>query len=190
MIYLKLFLSFFQVGLFGIGGGYAALPLIQEQIVGINHWLTVKEFTDLVTISQMTPGSMTISSATFVGIRTAGIPGAILATFSCVLPSCVIAITLAYLYGKYRRMALVQGVLESLRPAVVSLIAAAGLPILFLAFFNSESATTFFKNAGINIPAMIIFGVALAILRKFKKVDPIYVLLGSGVVGALVYLLV
>ncbi len=187
MIYLKLFIAFFQVGLFGIGGGYAALPLIQEQIVEINHWLTTKEFTDLVTISQMTPGSMTISSATFAGIRTAGIPGAIVATLSCVLPSCLIAITLAHLYGKYGQVALVQGILENIRPAVVSLIAAAGLPILLLAFFNSESAADLFPTANVNMPTILIFGIAFTILRKAKKADPIYVMVGSGIAGALAY---
>ena len=80
MIYLQLFLSFLQIGLFSFGGGYAAMPLIQDQVVALNHWLSMKEFTDLVTISQMTPGPIAINSATFVGIKIAGIPGAIAAT--------------------------------------------------------------------------------------------------------------
>ena len=80
MIYLQLLVSFFQVGLFGIGGGYATLPLIQDQVVTLHHWLTMKEFTDVITISQMTPGPIAINSATFVGIRVAGMAGAIIAT--------------------------------------------------------------------------------------------------------------
>ena len=89
MIYLKLFLSFLQIGAFSFGGGYAALPLIQEQVVTLNNWLSLREFTDLITISQMTPGPIAINSATFVGIKIAGIGGALAATFGCILPSCM-----------------------------------------------------------------------------------------------------
>ena len=87
MIYLQLFFSFLQIGAFSFGGGYAAMPLIQNQIVDLHHWLSFSEFTDLITISQMTPGPIAINSATFVGIKVAGIPGAICATIGCILPS-------------------------------------------------------------------------------------------------------
>ena len=90
MIYLQLFLSFLQVGMFSIGGGYAAMPLIQNQVVTSHSWLTMSEFTDLITIAEMTPGPIAVNSATFVGIRIAGIPGALIATFGCILPSCII----------------------------------------------------------------------------------------------------
>ena len=100
MIYLNLFLSFLQVGLFSIGGGYAAIPLIQSQVVTANGWLSLSEFTDLVTIAEMTPGPIAINSATFVGIRIAGIPGALIATLGCILPSCIIVSVLAYIYFK------------------------------------------------------------------------------------------
>ena len=104
MIYLQLFFSFLQVGMFSFGGGYAAMPLIQGQVVEQHHWLSMSEFTDLITISQMTPGPIAVNSATFVGIRVAGIPGAVVATFGCILPSCVIVTILAKLYLKYRSM--------------------------------------------------------------------------------------
>ena len=90
MIWFQLFLSFLQIGLFSFGGGYAAMPLIQEQIVNIHGWLDMDQFTDLITISQMTPGPIAINSATFVGIRIGGIPGALVATLGCILPSCII----------------------------------------------------------------------------------------------------
>ena len=90
MIYLQLFLSFLQVGAFSFGGGYAAMPLIKQQVITAHHWLSVSEFTDLISISQMTPGPIAVNSATFVGIKIAGIPGAICATIGCVLPSCII----------------------------------------------------------------------------------------------------
>lgn len=111
MIYLKLFLSFLQVGMFSFGGGYAAMPLIQGQVVTGHHWLSMSEFTDLITISQMTPGPIAVNSATFVGIKIAGIPGALAATFGCILPSCIIVTVIAKLIFKISRMEVLQGVL-------------------------------------------------------------------------------
>ena len=92
MIYLELLWSFFQIGLFSIGGGYAAMPLIQNQVVDVHSWLTMTQFADIMTIAEMTPGPIAINSATFVGIQTAGIPGAIIAAIGCVLPSCMICL--------------------------------------------------------------------------------------------------
>lgn len=115
MIYLQLFLSFLQVGMFSFGGGYASMPLIQGQVVTGHHWLSMSEFTDLITISQMTPGPIAVNSATFVGIKIAGIPGALAATFGCILPSCIIVTVIAKLYLKYRSMEVLQGVLGSLK---------------------------------------------------------------------------
>ena len=114
MIYLQLFISFLQIGMFSFGGGYAALPLIQGQVVTGHKWLTMAEFTDLITISQMTPGPIAVNSATFVGTKIAGVPGAFAATLGCILPSCVIVTLIAKLYLKYRNMAMLQGVLASL----------------------------------------------------------------------------
>ena len=96
MIYLQLFLSFLQIGLFSFGGGYAAMPLIQDQVVTAHGWLSMPEFTDLITISQMTPGPIAINSATFVGMKIAGVPGAIAATVGCVFPSCIIVTLLEH----------------------------------------------------------------------------------------------
>lgn len=88
MIYLQLFLSFLQVGMFSVGGGYAAMPLIQSQVVEQHGWLTMQEFTDLITIAEMTPGPIAVNSATFVGLRIAQAPGAIIATLGCITPPC------------------------------------------------------------------------------------------------------
>ena len=137
MIYLQLFLSFLQIGMFSFGGGYAAMPLIQGQVVTTHGWLTMSEFTDLITISQITPGPIAVNSATFVGLKIAGIPGAVVATVGCILPSCIIVTILARLYLKYRNLDLLQGVLKSLRPAVVAMIASAGILILKNAFWGS-----------------------------------------------------
>ena len=102
MIYLELFWSFFQIGLFSIGGGYAAMPLIQDQVVDIHPWLTMTGFADIMAIAEMTPGPIALNAATFVGIQVAGLPGALIATIGCIFPSCVIVMTLAYVYYRFR----------------------------------------------------------------------------------------
>ena len=139
MIYLQLFISFLQIGMFSFGGGYAAMPLIQGQVVTGHKWLSMAEFTDLITISQMTPGPIAVNSATFVGMKVAGVPGALAATLGCILPSCIIVTLIAKLYLKYRNMAMLQGILASLRPAVVALIGSAGIAILVNAFWGSNA---------------------------------------------------
>ena len=107
MIYLELMFSFLYIGLFSIGGGYATMPLIQEQVVERHHWLTMEEFADVIAISQMTPGPIAINSATFTGIRIAGIFGAIAATIGCILPSLVIVLSLAFLYYRYQGQSII-----------------------------------------------------------------------------------
>ena len=102
MILLKLFLSFLQVGLFSVGGGYAAIPLIKDQIVNVHGLMTMEEFSDLITIAEMTPGPISINSSTFVGTRLAGPLGAIVCTLGCIIPSFIICLTLAHFYYKYR----------------------------------------------------------------------------------------
>ena len=138
MIYLELLWSFFQIVLFSIGGGYAAMPLIQNQVVAVYPWLSMTQFADIMTIAEMTPGPIAINSATFVGIQVAGIPGAIIATIGCILPSCVIVITLAYIYYRFRGLSMVQGVLAGLRPAVVAIIASAGITLVIMAFYGER----------------------------------------------------
>ena len=116
MIYLELFWSFFKIGLLSIGGGYAAMPIIQNQVIDIHHWLTMTQFTDIITIAEMTPGPIAINSASFVGIQVAGFCGAVIATVGCVFPSCIIVMVLAYMYYRYRGLDMVQGILSGLRP--------------------------------------------------------------------------
>ncbi len=177
MIWFQLFLSFLQIGLFSFGGGYAAMPLIQEQIVNIHGWLGMDQFTDLITISQMTPGPIAINSATFVGIRIGGIPGALVATLGCILPSCIIVTLLAKLYLKYQKLDVLQSVLNSLRPAVVALIASAGISILVTAFWGSEGVI---RLADTDWLLMVIFIVCVVLLQKLKW-NPILVMVLAGV---------
>lgn len=176
MIYIQLFLSFLQIGLFSFGGGYAAMPLIQEQIVDTHGWLSMSEFTDLITISQMTPGPIAINSATFVGIKIAGLAGAAVATAGCILPSCVIVTLLAKIYLKYRNVKTFQSVLDSLRPAVVAMIAAAGVSILTSAFWKNADKIILAET---DWSMALIFLICLILLKKAKW-NPILVMLLAG----------
>lgn len=186
MIYLKLFWAFFQIGLFSIGGGYAALPLIQDRVVDTYGWLGMSEFADIVTISQMTPGPIAINAATFIGIRIAGIWGAIIATLGCILPSCVIVLLLAILYKKYKNLKYVQGILNNLHPAVVGLIASAGFAIVVYALWNGSSIS--FNVNTVDFIALALISICVFLLRKFK-INPILAIFGAGIVGGVVYAL-
>ena len=184
MIYIQLFLSFFKIGMFSIGGGYAAMPLIQNEVVTIHKWLTFQEFTDIITISQMTPGPIAINSATFVGIQIAGFPGAVIATLGCVTPSFIIVLSIAMVYFKYRKLTVINGILDGLRPAVVSLIASAGVSMVLLAFFGESEIEI--GKIHLNYFSVFLFAVGMFFLRKFR-LNPTYVMIGSGIVGGIVY---
>lgn len=180
-IYIQLFISFVQIGALSFGGGYAAMPLIQQQVVTLHGWLSPGEFTDLITISQMTPGPIAINSATFVGTRIAGFWGAVAATVGCVLPSCLLVSLLAWAYLRYRNLSLIQHVLASLRPAVIAMIASAGVSILVTAIWSQTSLTGLSQAlSSANLRAFIIFVGAMVLLIRFKK-NPIQVMLLSGV---------
>ena len=166
MIYLKLFLSFLQVGVFSIGGGYAAIPIIQSQVVDSNHWLSMGEF----------------NSATFVGIRIAGIPGAIVATLGCILPACIIVSVLAMVYRKFSGTAAISDVLSTLRPVVIALITAAGLSMLQTALFGNRSV----RIQNIEWISVILFGAAFFMLR-IRKWNPILVMCLCGVASLIIY---
>lgn len=179
-----LFLSFIQVGLFSVGGGYAAIPLIQNQVVNVHGLMTLPQFADLITIAEMTPGPISINSATFVGTQLAGLPGALICTLGCIIPSFIICLTLAHFYYKYRNLNGVQTILASLRPAVVALISSAGLSILTLALFQAEKSDIVLSNFR-PIECLLFVG-GLVALRKFKA-NPILVIFGSGIIGTLIY---
>lgn len=188
MLLLKLFFAFIQVGLFSVGGGYAAIPLIQEQIVNIYGLMTLEEFSDLITIAEMTPGPISINSSTFVGTRLAGPLGAIICTLGCIIPSFIICLTLAHFYYKYRNLGGVQTVLSSLRPAVVALIGSAGVSILMLALFQADFSS--FQVKDFRIIEFGLFAVSLFLLRKYKeKISAISIIFGTGIVGTILYVL-
>ena len=171
MIYLQLFRSFFKIGLFGFGGGYAILSLIQHAIE-VHGWMTPAEFTDMVAISQMTPGPIAINSATYVGFNTAGILGSVIATVAIVLPSFILMISLCKIYMKVKDNPYVEAAFAGLRPAVIGLIAAAALLLMTPENF-------------IDWRSVLIF--AVAVTASLLKMHPILLIALAGAAGWLIY---
>lgn len=188
MIYLELFWVYFQVGLFSFGGGYAAMPIIQNLVVQQKAWIDMAQFADLATIAEMTPGPIAPNSATFVGWKMAGLPGALIATFGCILPSILIVLILAYLYTKFRELPVVKNVLGELRPAVVAMIAAAAVTLVLLALFGTStlSQISFSSLRWIELGLYIL---SLILIRKFKW-GPIPILILTASAGTILYLII
>lgn len=184
MILWRLFIAFFKVGILSFGGGYASMPIIIEQAITHNHWITMSTFTDLFTISQMTPGPIAINGSTFVGEAAAGMPGAIVATIGCVLPSEVIVSVLAYLYVRYKDLTVMDNALAFLRPAVVAMIAISGITILLDAFFKNSTISFY----AIKYHAVMVFIICLVLLRKLKW-NPVIVMLLAGLSEVIINLI-
>lgn len=186
MEFLELFIVFAQVGLLSIGGGYAAIPIIRQLVVGQFQWLTEVEFMNLVTIAEMTPGPITLNAATFVGQHIAGLGGAIVATLSSILPSIIIVSILTLLYVKFKNLSVLQGVLKQLRPVIIALIASAFVSMFIKAVWGGNWQQIDIKAT--NIVAIVVFAFSLFALRfKYIKANPILILVLSGAVGAVMY---
>lgn len=183
-IIFSLFFAFLQIGMFSIGGGYAIIPLIQEQVVSTYSWLTIQEFTDIITISQMTPGPLVVNTASFVGTRIAGLPGAIVTTVGSILSGFIISIVLYNFFRKNKESKSISSILKGLRSTSVGLIASAASTIIMLAFLGSS--TFEFNLANINFIAIIVFLLSLLWLRIYKP-NPILIIVVSDFVGLLLY---
>lgn len=183
-IILNLFYTFFRIGSLSIGGGYAIIPLIQEQVVNSKNWLSLKEYTDIITISQMTPGPLVVNTASFVGIRIAGTLGAIVATIGSILAGFILSILLYNFFRKNQDIESISSVLQGLHSSSVGLIASAATTILMIAFFGSQ--TFDYKTASLNIAAILIFIGSLFCLRKYK-LNPILIIIITGFVGLIIY---
>ena len=167
MIYLQLFYTFFKIGLFGFGGGYAMLSMIQGEVVTRYGWVSSQEFTDIVAISQMTPGPIGINAATYVGFTSTGsVVGSVIATFAVVLPSFIL---------------IVESIFSGLRPAVVGLLASAALVLMNVENFGSPTTDTYSF-----VISIIIFLVAFIGTRKYKA-NPILMIIACGIAGLLLY---
>lgn len=181
---ILLFLNFFKLGLFSIGGGYAIIPLIQHLVVYDNTWLSISEFTDIITISQMTPGPLAVNTATFVGLRINGIYGAIVTTLGTILSGFIISILLYIFFTKFKANSRITNVLEGLKASSIGLITSAASTILLISFFDSQTLKVSFSK--INYTALTVFTVSLYVLRKYK-INLIILMIITGFIGILVY---
>ena len=180
-IYIQLFISFFKIGLFGFGGGYAMLPLIQFEVVDAHNWITVANFTDIVAISQTTPGPIAFNSATYIGYTAVtnmgfttlhGVIGSAICTLAVSLPSLLIMTLIVLFFKKLNNNQWMQASLKILKPAVIGLIAAAAL--LLIDDYNF-----------IDYKSWIIFGAIFVL--SVKKTDPILLIVLAGVTGLILY---
>lgn len=190
LLFLKLFYTFFKIGLFGFGGGYAMLSMIQGEVVTKYGWLDPHEFTDIIAISQMTPGPIGINSATYVGYMSVinaggqmwmGVMGSAVATFAVILPSFILMLSVSKLLIKYKTHPVVESVFMGLRPTVVGLLASAALLLM-----NEENFGSFTNDKYNFISSIIIFAVAFVAVFKFK-IHPILVIVLAGIAGFILY---
>lgn len=190
LLFLKLFYTFFKLGLFGFGGGYAMLSMIQGEVVTKYGWLGSHEFTDIVAISQMTPGPIGINTATYVGYMSVinaggshwlGIMGSSLATFSLILPSFILMFSVSKFLLKYKSNAIVESVFKGLRPTVVGLVASAALILM-----TEENFGNYNTDRYMFVSSIIIFIVSFIAVFKMKF-HPILVIVLAGVAGYILY---
>ncbi len=168
----KLFMAFFKIGFFTIGGGYAMLPLIQKEVVNVNGWLTEEEFLDAIAISQSSPGAVAVNISIFIGYRLGGILGAIVSTLGTTLPSIIIILVIAIFLYEYKDIAIVGKVFKGIRPAVVSMIA--------------SSVVLLGKALGFSVNNVILTVVSF-VLIVFLDISPIVIILGGGLISGIYY---
>ena len=177
VVLFQLFVSYLKIGFFGFGGGYAMLSLIHSEVVVRNQWLTNGEFSDIVAISQMTPGPIAINSATYIGYEVAGFWGSVVATVAVCLPALTIMMLITRFFLRLRDNRYVKGVVMGMRPVVVGMIASAALLLIFP---HAEDGRSFIDGWS----WVIFVGVMVA---SVKKVNPILLIVLSAVVGVVIY---
>lgn len=177
----QLLLAFLQIGLFSIGGGYVIIPFIQELAVEKYAWISQQVFTDIITISQMTPGPLAVNTSTFVGLRIAGIPGAMIATFGCVISGVGISILLYRFIQRYNKSVYVFETLNVLRAVSLGLIISAATTILLLTLLGISEIN---MAAKVDWIAVAFFSVSLYVLRKWKM-NPVLLMVLTGILGGI-----
>lgn len=190
MIFLELFYTFFKIGLFSFGGGYGMLSVIQGEVVAEHEWLTASEFTDIVAVSQMTPGPIGINSATYVGYSAVlnatgseelAVLGSLVASFAVMLPSIILMLIVSRYFMKYSKHPMVENIFKVLRPAVVGLIASAALLLMPEENFGSPTETP------LQFCVSVALFIAAFVAMKFYKVSPILILVLAGIFGGVFY---
>lgn len=174
---LQLVWSYLKIGFFGFGGGYAMLSLIHSEVVVRNEWLTNGEFSDIIAISQMTPGPIVLNSATYIGYEVAGVLGSVVATVAVCIPALTLMMLLTRFFLKLHNNRYVQSVVVSMRPVVVGMIMSAALLLIFP---HSDEGRSFIDGW-----SWLIF--ALALLGSAKKINPILLIILSGIAGIIIY---
>ena len=179
MIFFELFITFFKIGLFTIGGGYAMLPLIQSEVAS-HGWMAENEIIDFIAVSESTPGAFAVNCSTYVGAVKGGVFGALCATLGLVLPSFIIILLIALLFRKFRENRFVTGALTGIKPAVIGLIASAAFTVMISVFFEGAFSPDAFTAPAFWCSAVIF---ALSLAASFKKIHPIIVILCSAGAG-------
>lgn len=179
MILLKIFYTFFRIGLFTFGGGYAMLPLVEEAVLS-NGWLEESAIIDFIAISESTPGPFAVNMATYVGTSVAGIPGGILATLGVILPSFIIILIISRFYRAFKDSRLISGAMRGLKPATIGLIAAAVINMMRTVFFPNGLAISSVATKEFAISA-VIFGVMTVL--ALKKINPVLIIVISAAAG-------
>lgn len=183
---LKMIWTFFKIGLFTIGGGYAMIPLISQELT-MNGWMTTAEVTDIIAIAKMTPGPFAVNAATFAGMKMQGLAGAVLCTFGVILPSLIITTIVAKFFFNFQNLKIVKGILKGIRPTVVALIASAIVTVSLITLFHIENINMLINSLGnIELYSIIILAVSLLLLL-WKKLHPILVIAIAGAAGILFY---
>ena len=173
MILLKLFGSFFKIGLFTVGGGYAMISFVEKEAVEINKWITKKDFLEIVALDTVTPGPIAVNLATFVGYKVHGVLGAIIATVGVVLPSLILVTIIAAFFYAFRTNKIVQAILKGLKPAVIALIA--------VSIFSLLQGKAIFDIKGIIIALVVFIGVVIF------KIHPMWLVVMAGITGLALY---
>lgn len=176
---LQLTIAFLKIGFFSIGGGYAIIPLIEAQVVDEFGWISQQTFTDMITISQMTPGPLAVNTSTFVGFQIAGAFGAVLATIGCVFSGVCLSFFLYCFFKKHRQSDYIFEVIRGLKATSFGFILSAAGTILLLAFTKKQETS-------LDWIAVVMFAAAFFVLRKWK-VNPILILLVAGILGGILY---
>lgn len=180
----KLFLIFLKIGFLSIGGGYAIIPLIQEQVVENNGWISRKMFTDIITVSQMTPGPLAVNTSTFVGLQIGGITGALAATMGCILCGVILSLILYRFFQTHQNSVYVSEVLNGLKSSSLGMIISAACTVILLALYGESRPEADYLT--LNLTALMIFLTVLFALRKWK-LNPVAVMLASGMAGLVFY---